>query len=305
MDSNYPFSVIIFSKNSEQFLADGINSVKFADEVIVFDMESSDGSAALAKKMGVKVISFKDHGYVEAVRQQGISKAKHEWVLVLDGDESISDGLKQWLQSFASRDSKPTDIKGYYLPRKNIIFGQEMRGTGWWPDYQMRFFHQQFLSWPTQIHQPPVVKGEVEYLKADAERCLIHHNYQSVSQYLHRLNNYSDIMAEQRGKIKQASLEDVFSSWKQEVFRRWFVNQAEVDGGRGLALGLLQGTSELATFLKQWEMAGFPETDQDQSFDQVIRLFQSDLNYWLADYHVKNSSGIGKIWWMIRRKLRI
>ena len=280
--------------------------MKFADDVLVADMESQDGSAVLAKELGARVVSFKDQGFVEPVRNEGIKRAKHDWVLVLDADEEISDNLKLWLQSFASTiNGKQHPINGYYLPRKNIIFGHEMQGTGWWPDYQLRFFHRDFISWSDRIHEPPTVRGQVEYLKVDSERMIVHHNYQSVGQYLDRLNHYSTIMAEQRGHLKECDAEKVMMVWKDELFRRWFIGDAAVDGGLGVSLGLLQATSELATLLKRWEKRKFEEPDNTLPFLDVIRRFQQDMNYWIADYQVKHSTVPSSLWWRIRRKLKI
>lgn len=300
----FPVSVVVHTKNSAETLKGCLESAKFAEEIIVIDMKSSDDSKKIAKEYSAKVFEVEDSGFVETVRNFGINKATQDWVLLLDADEEISDGLKIWLESFLSSPTKK-DVSAFYFPRKNYIFGQEIRHTGWWPDYNLRFFKKGAVSWKEEIHSQPEIKGKAEHLPADSDRCLVHYNYKNVTQYIERMNRYTGITADQLGSKKSLSASELMQSFSDDFVRRMFKWDGVRDGGLGLSLSLLQGSYQLLVELKQWEKGKFFEKNSDeQETVAAINQFKKDLAYWIADWHVKNSSGLSKIGWVIRRKLR-
>lgn len=302
-NETFPLSVIVHTKNSARTLDNCLRSVSFADEIVVLDMESTDDSRKIAKKYTSKVLRVDDYGYVEPVRNFGIKQASYPWILLVDADEEISDGLRVWIESFVSREKRDEQYIAYFLPRKNLIFKQEIQHTGWWPDYQLRFFKKGHVTWSNAIHSVPTIQGQSKQLPSDREKAIIHHNYETVDQYLTRLNHYTTIMASEKKYSEPFSSKSVSSVFGNEFFRRAFEWNGVGDGALGVSLSLLQGFSELVARLKYWEKAGFHEVDsEDRDAVQALETFHKQLGFWIADWHVKHSSGVSQTYWKLKRK---
>lgn len=300
-------TVLINTKNEENNILKCIKSVKaIADEILVIDMNSSDGTVALAENAGAKVIHYKtDHGFADPARNFALSKVKTDWVFILDADEIIENGVALNLKKLI--EDPYFDV--YYLPRKNIIFDLWIEHTGWWPDYQPRLFRNGNLKWPGVVHAQPVVTGNVKHLPAKTDFAITHHNYNSVSHFLSKLNRYTSISAEtspskeRKNPLSSAQTLDKFFS---EFLRRYFAQDGIKDGVHGASLSILQATYELTTFLKKWELGGYPTTNIDsESGIRELRSVQKEINYWIADHEVRHSTGFQKLFWRIRRKLQI
>ena len=297
-------SVVLVVKNQEKELERALKSVKFADEIIVVDNYSTDKTNQVARKFTKRVLKApKAHNFVEPLRNWSIDQAKSDWVLVLDADEEISVSLAKKIQQIIN---DPQAAEVYALPRKNLIFGQFMTHSGWWPDYQWRLFKKGYVSWGKKIHQAPNIKGQVVQLAADEELAIVHHNYQTVEGFVNRVNRYTTIEAEQLVGQKAIRAQDLTAALSDELVRRLFVNQGIDDGLHGLALALLQAYYQLLVKLKVWQKQDFSDrSNQQEEVVLALRQAQATLNYWLADYHWQHSHGWRKIYWQIRRKWKI
>lgn len=286
-----------------------LQSVRFADEVVVMDMESSDLTVEIAKHAKARVFSTNEVGYVEPARNQAIAKAKGDWILILDADEELSEGAAEKIQSIIKNSTELATV-GYRLPRQNIIWGKWIKHTGWWPDYQLRLFQKGKVHWRNKIHSEPEVSGSVEDFQPSKQYSIIHHNYPTVEEFIDRMNRYSTIQAEElqlknfsaHALSQTAVVEIFFDEW----FRRFFAGQAWEDETHGAALSFMQSCSELAKVLKVWQKSEFATKKiSAEQTGQVLENLERSLHYWIADYHVQNSTGLGNLWWRIRRKLKI
>src|SRR3989344_5526873 len=164
-------SVLVYTRNESNNITDCLASARLlTDSLIVIDMESTDDTAAIAKKQGAQVFSFPYKRYVEPARKFGISKANTGWVFILDADERITAELAaEIIKTINSPTSynRPASPAGgqpitfFQVPRKNI-FGHKkwLKYGGWWPDYQTRLIDKRhFRDWPNQIHSTPVIQG--------------------------------------------------------------------------------------------------------------------------------------------------
>ena len=190
-------SAVINTFNEEKNIQRAIKSVAWADEIIVCDMYSNDKTASLARKLGAKVVFHKRTDFVEPARNYALSKATGDWILILDADEDIPETLAKRLQEIVN---KTQQIEAVEIPRKNIIFGKWMKYTGWWPDYQIRFFQKGTVVWQDAIHSKPKLNGLVLTLEAKEQWAITHKNYQSIDQFIERMNRYSNFEAEQLQK---------------------------------------------------------------------------------------------------------
>ena len=134
---NQQISVVINTYNAEKYLARVLETASSFDEVVVCDMESTDGTVAIAQRYGCKVVSFPkaNHKSAEPARTFAIQSASSDWVLVVDADELITQALHDYLYDFVKN---PGDIRGLYIPRKNYTMGVLLPSS--YPDYQLRFF---------------------------------------------------------------------------------------------------------------------------------------------------------------------
>ncbi len=298
-------SVVINTKNAAKTLALALESVAWAEEIIVMDMHSSDETKKIARKYTSLVFDHDDVGYVEPARNAALGHATHEWILLLDADEQVSKGLADKLPSLLETAAKD----GYaciYLPRKNSIFGSWLRHTGWWPDYLPRLFKRGALVWPEHIHALPHVNGTSYWAPASEHYCLEHANYATVEEYVSRMNRYTTIAAGEDKKHFDISSHTVFSTFFAEFLQRFFLQQGYRDGVRGASLSLLQSCYQLITLLKIWELKNHSETTSSpEAAIASLENMTADLHYWIADFHVQRSRGLQKIIWMIRRKYRL
>lgn len=302
-----PLSVVINTKNVAATLERTLQSVEFADEIIIVDMQSRDETLEIAREYTDQILDFTDVGFVEPARNFAISQASHEWILVVDADEEIGPKLRQVITNIVQEKNQDSLPDCFYLPRKNIIFGKWIKKTGWWPDHVLRLFRKNYVEWSDEIHSIPITKGEVKELPAQEDLAIIHHNYQSVDQFISRLNRYTSIQAEQRLATtaqQQITADEVLKRFNNEFLRRLFAQHGIDEGVHGTSLSLLQGMSEAVMMMKVWEEQGFPEVATNQSkLQQSLRQSIKELNYWLANWQVGHTSGLTQLYWRVRRKL--
>lgn len=294
-------SVVINTLNEEKNLPHAISSVKdLADEIVVVDMKSDDATVEIAKKAGAKVFEHERTGYVEPARNFAISKATGNWVLILDADEEISKSLSLSLRKIVEN----PEADYYRIPRKNIIFGKWIRHSRWWPDYNIRFFKKGSVSWNEVIHAVPMTTGRGRDLPAQEEMAIIHNNYNSIEQYIDRLNRYTTHQTKIIiGKGYEFSWKDLIKKPADEFLSRYFSGQGYKDGLHGLALAFLQAFSELVLYLKIWQSTSFK--DEDLKVSEVIdnlKKTESDFRFWSADTQIKEGYGIIA---RIKRKFRL
>lgn len=294
-------SVVINTLNEEENLPKALKSVKsFAYEVIVVDMESTDNTVKIAKESGAKVYAHKRTGYVEPARNYAISKISGDWVLILDADEEVPPGLADKLIEIVNQ----PEADYFAIPRKNIVFNKWLRNSRWWPDYNLRFFRKGKVVWDDEIHSIPLTEGKGADLEANEELAIIHHNYNSVEQYIERLNRYTTIQAKQlRIKGKKTDWRNFIKKPTGEFLSRYFAGKGYKDGVHGLALASLQAFSELVVEVKLWELSRFAEREIEINQVTVeLKKANKELNYWMADSLVNETGGIINI---LKRKFKL
>lgn len=289
-------SVIVNTWNEQQNIKRCLESVKdLASEIIVVDMYSTDKTVKIAKKFGAKIFFHKFTSYVEPARNFALRQAQGDWILILDADEEISSDLAKILQELMTHQ----EINFYRLPRKNIIFGKWIKHSRWWPDYVIRFFKKGSIRWSEKIHSVPLTRGEGKDLEAKEINAIAHYNYNSINQYLERLNRYTEIQAKELIDNQYKFLwSDLLKKPFDEFLSRFFAGEGYKDGLHGLVLSLLQAFSELIKYLKVWEKEKFIEQD----ISSYHELFEQNINDYLH-WQEKSSGLIGKIRLKIKKKI--
>jgi glycosyltransferase involved in cell wall biosynthesis len=239
-------SVIVITKDEEKNISDCLQSVDWADEIIVVDSESSDRTIELAKKFTDRVIIKKWEGYVPQKRY-ALSFAANEWVLSLDADERITPELKDEIVKLL-----PGDNSGFKIKRKNFLMNKEITSCGWEKDYQLRLFKKDKTDLNERlVHEKFVVEGKVGTLNSP----MLHYTFSSFKEYFEKINNYTSLKAEELlSKKKKVGGWTIFSHTVSAFFAFFFIRRGFKDGVYGLIISLLHSVSTMMNYIKLWEL---------------------------------------------------
>ena len=296
-------SVILATYNEEKNIKDCLESVKWADEIVIVDGSSVDKTVEIAKKYTNKIFVRENPLMFHINKQIAIEKATGEWILYLDADERVAKELKEEILSTLK---KPA-FTGYWIPRRNIIFGKWIKHAGWYPDFQLRLFKNGKAYLPCKsVHEQPVLKGKAGYLKTD----LIHFNYRTVAQFVRKLNelyteNDKNVFLAQGKKVSPL---DAIRFPKNEFLKRFFREEGYKDGLHGLVLSLLQSFSALVLFAKLWEEQGFKEEQAPSFFKKAVSEFKKsfqEFRYWSLKTEIlgKDKNFLRELWFKIKLKV--
>jgi (heptosyl)LPS beta-1,4-glucosyltransferase len=289
MNNKPLISAVINTRNEAKTLEKCLKSVKnFAQEIIVVDMESTDGSLDIAKKYKAKIYNHKFLPVVEPARNYALSKATGKWIILLDPDEYLTLTLKKELKSITKRH----DVDFVKIPRQNFIFGKWMRHSKCWPDYLIRFFKKSNVTWKNEIHSQPETKGSCLTL-LDCEKLAIkHNNYPNVSSFITRALRYSDIQAEELLKEDyKVKTSDFILKPTQEFNSRFFYAQGYKDGLHGLIFSLLQAFTIGLIYIKLWEKQGSQEKVlAKESFISASQESNFEYSHWFTQYFIAEYS---------------
>lgn len=189
-------SVVIIAKNEEAKIADCIKSAQFSDDIIVIDDCSTDATAQISKELGAQVIVHKMKGYATQ-KNFGISKARHDWVFILDADERISNELQSVIKTL-----KPSaGTAGYEMAFRNHLRGKWLRYGGLYPDYHTRLFDKTKGKYGArEVHEILELDGDISRIKGD----VIHLTYDTYGAYLNKVKKYSVIQGLEDVRTKGA-----------------------------------------------------------------------------------------------------
>jgi (heptosyl)LPS beta-1,4-glucosyltransferase len=236
-------------------------------------------------------------------KNYGFSKAKNDWILSLDADERVTDELVAELQELFDNSSMKN---GYWIPRRNIIFGKWIKHTGWYPDHVLRLFKKDKGTFEEKhVHEMIKLDGEAGYLKSD----LIHLNYESIAQFLHKtIVIYApNEAAELQRKGYKFNFSDAFRFPLNEFLSRYFSREGYKDGFHGLVLSMLMAMYHFIVFAILWEAKGFKEIDHvgmlEKTEQEVARGYK-DFMYWVYTEKIKATrSSAKKVVFKVLRKI--
>jgi len=172
--------------NEEANIEDCLSRLTFADEILVVDSGSTDRTLDIARNFQARII-HRDYNYSASQKNWAIPQAKHEWVLVCDADERVTDQLREEIEAVLSTDSK---YVGYSIPRATYFLGRRIRHCGWSPqrDRNVRLFLRDKGRYQDrQVHADVVCQGPVGRLNSP----LVHYSFKTFEQYITKMNRYT------------------------------------------------------------------------------------------------------------------
>ena len=222
-----PLSVTIITRNAASQLGDCLASVAFAEEIVVVDSGSTDGTIELATRRGARVIPKEWLGF-GAQKQFAVESARHDWVLCLDADEALSPELRE--ASLAELKAPRGFV--YAMARRNRFLGRWLRHGEGYPDWSVRLFHRKHARWGNEmVHEKVDARQPVLRLRGD----LLHDSAESLEKYLDKQNRYTSLQAESlRAAGRRASLARLVLSPLLRFIKFYVLRLGFLDGVPGL-----------------------------------------------------------------------
>jgi glycosyltransferase involved in cell wall biosynthesis len=244
-----PISVLLPTFNSAATVRDTLESVKWADEILVVDSFSTDETLAICQEFGAHVIQ---HEYINSAKQKNWAapQSRHEWILQIDTDEILETGLREEIEMAIT--SCNDSVHAFRVPRKNHVLGRWMSRAGVYPDYQTRLFRRDHGRWlEREVHAHVAVPGEVGTLKHH----IMHYGMPNISKQLRNLDRYTRYEADELRK------QGTRFRWNRLILRPWgiFLHRyvylkGFLDGWRGFILCGYFAIYDFLTQAKLWEL---------------------------------------------------
>lgn len=245
-------SVTIITLNEADHIAQAIDSASWADEVIVVDSGSTDGTPDLAHGKGVTVATRAWSGYVDQ-KNYAAGLARHDWIFSLDADERIPAALASEIRSLLATEPP---ARGYRVPRVTFHLGRWMRTTDFYPDFQMRLYDRRAAQWRGKyVHESVSVDGKAGRLKNELQ----HYSYRDLRDQVERINHYSTLAARQMHEAgRRAGPFHLLVHPPAAFLRNYVLRRGFMDGTAGLTLSAMNAYSVFLKFAKLWELQSEP-----------------------------------------------
>jgi len=243
-------SVTIITLNEAGHIGAAIDSVAWADEILVVDSGSTDGTADLARAKGAVVLARAWSGYVDQ-KNYAAEHASHDWIFSLDADERVAPALAQELRTVLA--SEPA-MRAYRIPRVTFHLGRWVRTTDFYPDFQTRLYDRRAARWRgTYVHESVAADGPVGRLRHEIE----HHSYRDLRDQMDRINHYTSLAARQMYEAgRRAGPLDLVVHPPAAFLRNYLLRRGVLDGMVGLTISLTSAYSVFLKFAKLWELQG-------------------------------------------------
>jgi glycosyltransferase involved in cell wall biosynthesis len=240
-------TVTLITRNESSNIAACLESVAWADEIIVVDSHSTDDTVAIARRLATRVEVRDWPGYGEQ-KNYAAALASNDWILSLDADERVSTELAGEIRGAIDSKSGPA---GYRIPRVSYYLGRWLRSTDWYPDFQLRLYDRRKGSWNVRrVHESVVLKGTPGLLRRELQ----HYPYRNITHHVQTIDRYTTLAAEEwiaagrRATALQAVLHTAFA-----FLRNYLLKGGFRDGSAGLMVSVLNSYYVFLKFAKLWE----------------------------------------------------
>lgn len=252
-------SVAIITKNEAANLPRTLESVRWADEVVVLDSGSTDGTVDIAWNFGAKLLQEEWHGFGKQ-KNLAIQHCTSEWVLSLDADEEVSEALAQEIKQLLE---ETPEVDAYFVPRRNLFLGRWIRHGGYYPDPKLRLFRKG-TAWFEEraVHETAQYTGPTRALQSS----LIHHAYPTLENYIEHMNRYSTLGAGQAAAKNQTSKSWLAFLWNvllnpaATFIYNYILRVGFLDGREGLLLHLYHSAYVSWKYAKAWQQGTTPRS---------------------------------------------
>jgi len=236
-----PVSAVVISFNEEKNLGACLESLRFADEIVVVDSGSTDATLEIALRYTDKVFDVPWKGF-GLQKQAAVERASHDMVLNVDCDERVTPELAEEIGRLLAGEEVAA---AYTVPRRTFVGGKEIRRCGWYPDRTTRFFDRSRARFTDDlVHERVEVSGDKVPLKGH----LLHYSFSGIGEMIPKINRYSDLSARQMFEQgRRCGTADLLLRPAFAFFRTYFLRMGFLDGFEGYVIST---TTALLTFSK-------------------------------------------------------
>lgn len=240
-------SVIVITRDEARNVGGALESVHWADDIVVVDSGSTDDTVAVARRHTDRVVTHAWPGY-GAQKNYAAGLAAHDWVLSLDADERVTPALAHEIRGLLS--AGPAN-QGYRIPRVTRYLGRWIRSTDWYPDRQLRLYDRRAGRWnDRRVHESVVVEGAVGRLGAEIE----HRPYRDIAHHLRTIDRYSTLAADQmRAEGRRVRWMDLVARPPLAFLRNYIARLGARDAAPGLIVSILNSYYVFLKHAKRWE----------------------------------------------------
>lgn len=237
-------SVIVITHNESRHIAACLDSVAFADEIVVVDSGSTDDTCEIARARGARVLVTPDWPGFGPQKNRALNLATGDWVLSIDADERVTPALAEEIRAVIATGR----LDAYRIARLSEFCGQPMRHCGWWPDHVLRLFRRGKARFTdAAVHEKLEAAGPVGVLRHH----LLHYPYETIEALLVKMNRYSTdaaLMMYRRGR--RTSIPGALGHGIWTFVRIYFIRRGFLDGWRGLIVACAAGAGSFFRYAK-------------------------------------------------------
>lgn len=240
-------SVVIITKNEERNIRRCLESVRWADEIVVMDSGSTDETLSICREYGCRVVETEWFGFGRT-KQLAVKKASNDWILSIDADEVVSPGLAERIREILS---EKIEKCGFKIKEITFYIGKRIKHSGWNREYHLRLFNRKYGSYNSRdVHESVEIRGETGRIEEE----IMHYSYHTISDHLRKIDNYTTLGAEQL--FDQGKKSSVFKAILRAKFRfikMYFIHMGFLDGKEGLILAFNSAFYVYLKYIKLWE----------------------------------------------------
>jgi glycosyltransferase involved in cell wall biosynthesis len=242
-------SALVITKNEESNIGACLETLRWVDEVLIVDAESTDRTVEIASRYTQEIFIRPWSGYGPQ-KNFGIERAKGEWVLIVDADERIPLALREEIQAVLKA-GPPKEIAGYAIPRRNFFYGRWIRGGGLYPDYQLRLFRKSAGRYDdTKLHEHLRLDGRIKRLAQPMD----HHSMPTIRVHVRKMIRYTTLGAEEVLKRRtRVTALDLAARHLWTIMKTFVFRGGYRDGVHGVIVSLFAGMHTFVKYAKAWE----------------------------------------------------
>ncbi|CAI0795065.1 putative glycosyl transferase [Serratia entomophila] len=250
MSSRKSLSVVMIAKNEAGLLPDCLRSVAWADEIVVLDSGSQDGSVAIAESMGAKVFTHTDWQGFGKQRQLAQRHASHEYILMIDADERVTPELRQSIEQVLAA---PDDGAVYSCARRNLFLGRFMRHSGWYPDRVNRLYANQHYRYNDDLVHESLSIGNAKVVPLSGD--LLHLTCRDFFAFQRKQLRYAEEWANQRHQAgKRCGYLSILTHTLGAFCKTWLLRAGFLDGKQGLLLAVVNAQYTFNKYAALWAL---------------------------------------------------
>jgi glycosyltransferase involved in cell wall biosynthesis len=241
-------TVTVITHNEGPHVAAALESVAWADEIVVVDSGSTDDTVAIAERSATRVVQHQWTGY-GTQKNYAANLASNDWILSLDADERVAPPLAAEVRALLQQGPKAA---GYEISRVAHYLGRWIRSTDWYPDFHVRLYDRRIARWSEDaVHESIRCPGRVERLRGE----LLHYPYRDVSEHLAKIDRYTTLIARQWAADGRRT-----AAWEAIVYprlaflRNFILRRGFLDGHTGLVVSMLNSYYVFLKYVKLFEM---------------------------------------------------